>query len=317
MATSNILNQPITSDNILPYAIALTDKQIQNGRNTLYQLKKAKNILPTVASSKASGTTTVSRFGDIPVNQPSQQQMPPLLRNDSTKNFMISERTAEDANTYIQPFNNNIGLMDDPLNMQKYAFGMYMKLQDDKLQNINQQLSEIEAQKANVPVVRGPIKSVKNTATSLTLNVDEYTPAGLSTTNYGLTGLPAVQPIQSNPDLCPPIDNTNSYYYLVYGNNGCLSYDNYSDEYKFGPCNANDTKQQFFINPINTVCDYNNYTSSNRLLTDSSVKLGFNVVTPLTNSTKCVTANADNSITLQPCTLENNQKFQTFGKKIY
>jgi hypothetical protein len=48
---------------------------------------------------------------------------------------------------------------------------------------------------------------------------------------------------------------------------------------------------------------------------DISVKLPFNVVTPASDIKQCLTAKPD-SITIQPCTLDNTQKFQEFYKPI-
>jgi hypothetical protein len=307
---SNILEQPLTDLNILPYSIAATDNEIANARYTLYKLKQAKNLLQHQESFK--NTRNRSPFADI--SQTST--MPPLLGPDSSTNFILSERTASDANTYIQPFNNTVGLMDDSLNMQKTAFAMYLKLQNDKLNNLNTQLTKLEKQKQalNTSKKSYPIKSIKNIAYPVTMNVDEYTSRGISTSNYEV---PYTKLHQSGSpsNACMDVDNSASNYYLLYGNRGCLSYDNPKSNYTFQPCNANDPMQQFFVNPVNNLCDYNNF-ASDTLKSASSIKMGFNVITPSTNDKQCLTTYPDSKVTIEPCTLSSNQRFHTYSKNI-
>jgi hypothetical protein len=118
-----------------------------------------------------------------------------------------------------------------------------------------------------------------------------------------------------------PIDNSNSNYYLIYGNNGCLSYNPNQlineKPYGFVKCDANDNSQQFNINSVNDQCTYNNLIVNNidQLNDKSSVNLGFNAITPSSNINQCLTADS-NSITIQPCTLDNNQKFKSFYKSV-
>ena len=432
--SSNILQDPITMNNALPYSLALTDKEIANAQYTLYKLKQAKNILPTpptttypptpptttypptpptttypqttAPSTTYPQTTTYSptttypqtttysptttyhqtttysptttyhqttapsttypqttapsttypqttaplaRFANIEnfnnhinksqntfqntfqnTNQSTSRsnfdnipapQMPPLLNSNSANDFLLSESTSPDINTYIQPFNSSVGLMDDPLNMQKYAFNMYLSLQNDKLNTLNTQLTSLEKQNKQFKTANSsyPIKSVKNTASALSLNVDEYTSRGISTSNYNASASlkPASSTFINGTNTCTPINNSENNYYLLYANNRCLSYDDPNSEYAFQPCNANDPMQQFYINPVNTQCDYNHFACT-KIGSASSVKMGFNVITPRTNSGKCVTTYPDNRVTVEPCTLtgSNNQKFQTFYKNI-
>ena len=306
---ANILQEQVSSINILPYTVALADQAITNARDTLYRLKHVKKLLP-----KAS-VESFNNFANI--EQPSSG-MPPLLSPESTGNFILSERTNADANTYIQPFNSSIGIMDEPLNMQKYAFDMYLKLQTDKLNNLNKELTTLESKKKLLTSSNSsyPIKSIKNTATAVAINVDEYTSRGKSTSNYGVPYKKASQS-GSSASKCTSVNNLASNYYLLYGNRGCLSYDDPNHKYSFQPCNANDSMQQFYINPVNNICDYNNF-ASDKIKSNSTIKMGFNVITPRTNVNKCLTTYPDNSVTVEPCTLNitNNQKFNTYYKNI-
>jgi hypothetical protein len=289
---SSSIELPNNEFELLPYAISLSDYEIQNARSTLLKLKKAKNLVKPREN-----------FASV----------------DSENQFTLSERTTPDVNTFIPPFNDAIGLLDDPFDRKKIAFDMYVKLQNDKLASLNDQLTTLEA-KAKVPVNNSNvIKSIKNSSTSLLFNVDEYNSSGKSTSNYK-SSVPSPKPTTSNSTTCSPINNSKSNYYLVYGNNGCLAYDTNakrSTPYYFAPCDSNDIKQKFYINNVKDVCSYNNFMINDvdKISKDISVKLPFNVVTPASDIKQCLTAQPD-SITIQPCTLDNSQKFQEFYKPI-
>jgi hypothetical protein len=290
MASS--IDLPVNDFELLPYTVSLSDYEIQNAKATLLKLKQAKNLVKPREN-----------FASV----------------ESEKPFTLSERITPDVNTFIPPFNDSIGLLDDPLNRKKMAFDMYIKLQNDKLASLNDQLTILEA-KAKVPVNNSNvIKSIKNSATSLSFNVDEYNSSGISTSNYK-SSIPSPRPTTSSSTTCTPINNRDSNYYLVYGNNGCLAYDTNaknSTPYYFAPCDSNDIKQKFYFNNVKDVCTYNNFMINDvdKINTTSSVKLGFNVVTPASDIKQCLTAKPD-SITIQPCTLDNTQKFQEFYKPI-
>lgn len=296
------LNIPLPSNeyDILPYALKLSDYEYEKAKKTLYHLAKAKNLLKT---------NVVENFEDS---------------KEKTK-FKLSERTNPEMNAYIKPFNNVMDVIDEPLQKQKLAFDMFLLLENQKIQSLNNDISKLEQQQnqLNSKYINNPeydiIKSIKNTESSLLLNVDEYKPNGLSTHNYdsSIKNPNPTQLINNDLSRCS-INNSKKNNYLIYGNNGCLSYNpQLTPSYTFIPCNANDTKQQFKINQVNDLCTFNSLTKNNFSINHpNSVKLGFNAVTPLSDSTQCLTAYPD-SITIQPCTLDNSQKFQTFNKPVY
>ena len=298
-------NIPLPSNNydILPYALKVTDYEYEKAKKTLYHLAKAKNLL------KNNTIETFTDSGD----------------NKNTP-FNLSERTNPEMNSYIKPFNSVMNIMEDPLRKQKLAFDMYLLLENQKIQSLDNDISKLEQQKnqLNSRLINNPkygiIKSIKNTESSLLLNVDEYNPNGLSTHNYESSKINPnpTQSINNNLSSCPTFNNSNKNNYLIYGNNGCLSYNaELTPSYAFIPCNANDTKQQFKINPVNDLCTFNSLTKNNFSLNNpNSVKLGFHAVTPLSDTRQCLSAYPD-SITIQPCTLDNSQKFQTFNKQVY
>jgi hypothetical protein len=323
-------NIPVDSNDIIPYAIAFADYELQQTKLTYDLIKKAKNLdksIETFVDTPSSGSIGSS-------SNESVDQGP----------FRISSRLVPDVDTYVNTFNDSVALLDDPFNRNKYAFNMYLKLQDDKLDSMKNEIEEIESKilPDNVGQISNQIKSIKNIESSILLNVEEYTHNGLSTSknpspivasptnnNNGNNG--------NNSDNCPTLDNTSSNYYLIYGNHGCLSYNPANSnpvstnpnqnsrnnlnnqqgsnklDYGFRPCNANDPAQKFYINKVPNVCTYNNLVSHDlyKLKSSTSQKYGFNVVTPRSDSKKCLTTTAA-GLTIQPCTLDNSQKFKQF-----
>lgn len=297
----------------LSYAIYLSDYEIQKAQSTLNTLKKVKNLNNSISNLKEPFDSLTNYINNSQGDN-----------NINANIFSLSDRLEPDVKQYISPFNDSITLLNEPMTQKQNAFDMYIKLQNDKLNSINKQLQLLELKTNNANRFNKPnnIKSIKNSSTSLSLNVDEYNAYGLSTTNYGITQnqYNYNNSTQDNKN-CVPIDNSNSNYYLIYGNNGCLSYN--PDElindkpYDFIKCNANDPRQQFYINPVNDLCAYNNLIVNNidQINDKSIINLGFNAITPSSDINQCLTADS-NSITIQPCTLDNNQKFKSFTKSI-
>jgi hypothetical protein len=295
------LNIPLPTDEygVLPYALKVSDFQYEKSKQTLYKLAKAKNLLKNNKEGFADTPSTV---------------------------FNLNESTNKEMNAYIKPFNSVMNVMEDPLRKQKLAFDMYLLLQNQKMQSLDTEMSILEKQQAEVnnKYINNPkygiIKSIKNTESSLLLNVDEYSPNGISTNNYTSSPINPnpTKPINNDLTKCSNFDNSNNNNYLIYGNNGCLSYNKDTNpSYAFIPCNANDTKQKFKINNVSDLCTFNSLTKNNfKLNNPNSVKLGFKAITPSNDNTQCLTAFPD-SVTIQPCTLDNSQKFQAFNKSSY
>lgn len=290
---------PTNEYGVLPYALQVSDFEYEKAKQTLYKLAKAKNLLKNNKES----------FANTPSNV-----------------FNLNESTNPEINAYVKPFNNVMNVMEDPLRKQKLAFDMYQLLQNQKMQSLEKEISTLEQQQTelNSKYIDNPkygiIKSIKNTESSLLLNVDEYSPDGVSTNNYTSSPINPnpTKPINNDLTTCSNFNNSNTNNYLIYGNNGCLSYNpDKNPSYAFIPCNANDKKQQFKINNVNDLCTFNSLTKNNfQLNNPNSVKLGFKAVTPSTDNTQCLTAFPD-AVTIQPCILDNSQTFQSFNKPSY
>jgi hypothetical protein len=107
---------------------------------------------------------------------------------------------------------------------------------------------------------------------------------------------------------------------LVLLNEGCLAYDKSNrfgkkDDYGILPCNSFDTEQQFVLNKINNLDEYNYLLATNIQdnLTDEenkNVNYPFYVLQP-DNSNKCVSIN-NKQIQIVPCNGEEEVRFEGY-----
>lgn len=108
---------------------------------------------------------------------------------------------------------------------------------------------------------------------------------------------------------------------LVLLNEGCLAYDKSSrfgkkDDYGILPCNSFDTEQQFVLNKINNLDEYNYLLATNIQdnLTDAenkNVSYPFYVLQP-DNSTKCVSIN-NKQLQIVPCNGDEEVRFEGYS----
>jgi len=114
--------------------------------------------------------------------------------------------------------------------------------------------------------------------------------------------------------------------YMVFGNGGCLSYNQVVDnkgstnQYAFTHCNVQNPQQQFKIHQINDKGTYNNnvYSDNDKVNSNSDfINYGFNILKPINVNNKANTNDKDkqclslneNGLTIEPCTLEPKQRF--------
>jgi hypothetical protein len=107
--------------------------------------------------------------------------------------------------------------------------------------------------------------------------------------------------------------------YLIYGNNGCLQYESSNNKtpatWDFKSCNAKDPRQQFTINKITNLQQYNApITSPNnksyKMNSQSNVNFGFYSVNPNNVADQCLQLNND-GISVMPCNMDSSQRFGT------
>ena len=231
----------------------------------------------------------------VPINDPIIKNSIKLTANNDTNS---------DINSYINSYNNSIALLDDPNQMSKAAFDTYIYLQDKKINNLNTNLTKIRNQIKTR--VTPPVKGIRSMNNSKILNIEEY--PNPSTTN---TGQPSTY-----------TGNSSSKYpnYLIYGNNGCLQYEeaaetnNNTPSWGFKSCDANNTKQQFTKTQINTINQYNtpitNTNNKSYILNDSTnTQFGFYTVNPNNAYDQCLQLN-DDGLSVMPCTMNATQRFK-------
>ena len=240
------------------------------------------NIQNILQSSNETNTQVIDNVANETfINMPSVRLNP----NEKTEIYNY-------ANTY----NKNIALLDDPNKMTQASFDTYIYIQNKKINNLKKELKLVEEQIQNTKLTKNKIKSFKSMNNSQMINVELYDDEN-----------------NNNSGKYPN--------YLIYGNNGCLDYDNKKEyesvsvapTWKFNSCNANNSKQQFVSNKINDLESYNSYIDNNNkeniLNDDSNIMFGFNIINPIDDDKKCLQINND-GISVMPCTLKYDQRFQ-------
>ena len=135
----------------------------------------------------------------------------------------------------------------------------------------------------------------------------------------------------SNPFIYDQQINGASQYpnYLIYGNNGCLQYEESVDTkntdaygnkkiipatWSFKTCDANEPRQQFVSTKVNDLKTYNNFitnpnNASNKIRSINTTTFGFNVINPINNQDQCLQLNND-GLSVMPCSLDFEQRFR-------
>lgn len=307
-------NATITTTTIPVYATPTLATEILNKQQTIINnLEKAlidssnvlmidvnKNNPTTLTSNTNPQQTSINRFTN--------------LKEPFTNQMYLPKSNVPEIKDYVNVYNENIALMDNPQDINKTQFETYLYLQNKK---INELQNAINTFPTNKNVMNKPINAIKNLNTSTLLNVQEY----------------------QKPDENKKIySNGSSIYpnYLIYGNNGCLQYNtatsnitnnvnnnvnnninnNGVNTWEFKSCDSNNQKQRFLIKQINTLNDYNEKIThpdneTSKLLDTKTTMMGFYVVNPEIDANQCITLNSD-GLSVMPCTMEPSQRFKPY-----
>ena len=211
-----------------------------------------------------------------------------------------------DNQAYLQVINhkNIMENINNPEKLQDIRFNISQHVQDSKIQNLEEELSNIENLKmknnnyinSNNREDTKIIKSIKNIQNSKILNVHL-------------------------PDDIEP-DNEDNHEYMVFGNGKCLSFkktknneDKLVNEYKFVDCNRQEQDQLFKIDKVHNKNQYNSKISNpiHKITSTKFDTMGFYAVSPKNNLKECLTLN-DDGLTIQPCDLNSNQRYTVFNK---
>ena len=296
----------------------LIDKQktlISNLQTTITNINSS-----LIVDAKTNKTPTLMPMRQLPTlppttTQPATQPATPGSSSQSFKNIVnegfavgsLPNNNVPELKDYVTAYNESIALLDDPNNLNQLNFDTYIHLQDKKLAELNQLITDIQTiqkkNNANGINQSKPIKAIRNLNTSTILNVEEY------------------------PD--PQITNPNNPYYngngavnypnyVIYGNNGCLQYNKGTSpenlsSYNFQPCNSNNANQRFTMQKITNKDEYNSRISdpSKHINRDDTVIMGFYVVNPEIDQNQCITLN-NNGLTVEPCNLYSSQRFKPY-----
>ena len=216
--------------------------------------------------------------------------------NDITEGFIdtitLNSDTFPEIKSYAEIYNKNVALLDDPNELKSKTFDAYIYMQNNKIKKMRDELKllqeTIQKNKTEIPA----IKSFKSMNNSQSFNVELYN--------------------NKNPN------NSNKYpNYLVYGNNGCLEYENNINDgakWNFKSCDANNKNQQFVSTKIDNIDTYNSFinseTNKDRILKhNTSTLFGFNVINPIDAQDQCLQLNTD-GLSVMPCSLDFSQRFR-------
>ena len=287
----------------------------------------------------------------------------PDIIKESFENFnegsiMLNPESYPAVSDYADVYNQNIALLDDPRNMINASFNTYINIQDKKIGKLRTQLDKLQTDIQNNKYSFSGIKGFKSMNNSQILNVEDYydpiyspvtnnpnstnpnashtttTNPNPNSTNPTTTNPTTTNPMSSKPTTSKPFNsniNGSSHYpnYLIYGNNGCLQYEQLTSKndadnngktvltpatWAFKPCNANDPRQQFVSTQVNDLPTYNSfitdpYNITSQLNSSKTTTFGFNIVNPINNQDQCLQLNND-GLSVMPCTLDFEQRFR-------
>jgi len=232
---------------------------------------------------------------------------------------------------YANVYNQNVALLDDPSNMINASFNTYINIQNKKIKNLRSQLNTLQTDiQSNKVSLRG-IKGFKSMNNSQIMNAEGYNgPKYNPVYNTESTNPTNTNPINYNVQ----VNNASKYpNYLIYGNNGCLQYEQSTytlDAYGntktipatwgFKSCNANEPRQQFVSTQVNDKDTYNSFIKDPSNLTSqikslNTTQFGFHVVNPINNQDQCLQLNND-GLSVMPCSLDFDQRFRPIYSSI-
>ena len=235
-------------------------------------------------------TTGFSNFLDTLINYDPNTTEPTVEPFVDT--ITLNSDAFPELKSYAEIYNKNVALLDDPNELKSKTFDAYIYMQNNKINKMKDELKllqeTIQNNKKEIPA----IKSFKSMNNSQSFNVELYN--------------------NKNPN------NSNKYpNYLVYGNNGCLEYENNINDgakWNFKSCDANNKNQQFVSTKIDNIDTYNSFinseTNKDRILKDNTSTLfGFNVINPIDAQDQCLQLNTD-GLSVMPCSLDFSQRFR-------
>lgn len=276
-------------------ASQIVDKQ----KEIINQLKNAKNQISLNINNSSEP------FANRKISESNIENFDTVGYGSISTPFSIPLSPATEVSDISQAYNQSIDLISDQNIINDAAFNTYINIQNRKLTELQNAIDKFPT---NNNKQNNPIKAIKNIFTSNLLNVEEYSD-------------PTIDVASRNPKR-NYIGNGSVKYpnYLIYGNNGCLQYNNNNKNYAFQPCNANQAEQRFSMNEITNIDQYNNKINdpkneSYKIQSSDNTIMGFYVVTPENDPNSCITINGD-GLSVLPCNMNSSQRFKPYYHSI-
>ena len=266
-----------------------------------------------------------------PIPRPSAIPSPSITSNTiesfsdvNEGSIILNPESYPEVSDYADVYNQNIALLDDPSNMINASFNTYINIQDKKIGNLRTQLHKLQTDIQKNKYSFSGIKGFKSMNNSQILNVEDYYVPKYSpnSTNPNSNNPNSTKQFNSNMNGARQYPN-----YLIYGNNGCLQYEQLSSTndsngkpvlkpatWGFKPCDSNEPRQQFVSTQVNDLPTYNSfitdpYNITSQLNSTKTTTFGFNVVNPINNQDQCLQINND-GLSVMPCNLDFEQRFR-------
>ena len=287
------------NDNFVDISIPFIMKKNKDNQESIEQ-QKQESILINQKHNAYKNNLKLMEENDNLIKQVQEKL------DDVKKMEQIPIEGDTDNQAYLQVINhkNIMENINNPEKLQDIRFNISQHVQDSKIQNLEEELSNIENLKMkNVNYINSNnkedtkiIKSIKNIQNSKILNVH----------------LP--------DDISP--EDVDNHEYMVFGNGKCLSFkktknneDKLVNEYKFVDCNRQEPEQLFKIDKVYNKNQYNNKINNpiHQITSTKFDTMGFYAVSPKDDLKECLTLN-DDGLTIQPCDLNSNQRYTVFNK---
>ena len=256
-----------------------------------------------------------NRYRILGVKNKNYQKAMKLIEDNKKKALEISETIKEiDKLKHYSPGHSQkivnehkeiVDLIEDPSRIKSFKYKIEQDIQDMKIEELEKNMAKLENQR-----IKSNLKYNRNNSTEI----------------HGVKSFDNSQILNVYPGKGQFSDEDKNY--MIFGNGGCLSYnqkvdeDNSTNQYAFTHCNVQNPQQQFKIKKINDKVVYNDnvYSDNDKVSTDSEfINYGFNIIKPAnTNNNanyydknmQCLSLN-ENGLSIEPCTLEPKQRFST------
>ena len=256
-----------------------------------------------------------NRYRILGVKNKNYQKAMKLIEENKKKVLEISDTIQEiDDLKYYSPGHSKkivnehkeiLDLIEDPSRIKGFKHKIEQDIQDMKIEELEKNMAKLEEQR-----MKSNMKYKRNDSTDIH-GVKSFDNSQILNVYPGKEGI-----------------NEDSKNYMIFGNGGCLSFNQTVDEgdstnqYVFTHCNVQNPQQQFKIQKVSDRGIYNDnvYSDNDKVNSDNDfINYGFNIIKPSNTNPnadfydknmQCLSLN-ENGLAIEPCTLEPKQRFST------